>query len=66
MSVMNTKINIHNLVGNIDEIVRKVTANIHCAANPAEACPAQRKKVGDLRRAPPAKMVGEVTEAMKK
>lgn len=66
MQVMTTKINIYNLVGNIDEIVRKVTADIHLAANPAEICPAQRKKVEDLRCTPPAKMVGEISEAMKK
>lgn len=66
MSVMNTKINIYNLVGNIDEIVRKVTADIHLAANPAEACPAQRKKVEDLTPKPPAKIMGKVAEVMKK
>ena len=66
VSVVNTKINIYNLVGNIDEIIRKVKANIHCAANPTEACPARRKKVDDLRRTPSSKMVGSVSEVMKK
>jgi alkyl hydroperoxide reductase subunit AhpC len=66
MAVMNTKITVHNLEGNIDEIIRKVTANIHLAANPAEACPAQQEKVEDLSRSPPATMVGKVAEASKK
>lgn len=56
---MNTKINVYNIVGNIDEIIRKVTADIHLTANPAEACPAPQKKVEDLSRTP-AKKVGDV------
>ena len=66
MSVMNKKINVYNLVGNIDEIIRKVTSNIHLAANPAEACPSQQKKVEDLELKSPAKTVGKATEVMKK
>ena len=64
--VMNAEVNFYNLGRSIDEILRKVTANIHLAANPVEACPAQWKKIGDITLKPSAKMVGKVAEAMKK
>jgi len=62
----NSEMNFYNLGRNIEEILRKVIANKHLAANPAEACPSQWKKIGDLTLKPSAKMVGKVAEAMKK
>ena len=62
----NNDMNFYNLGRNIEEILRKVIANKHLAKNPAEACPAQWKKVGDLTLKPSAKLVGKVSEAMKK
>jgi NADH-dependent peroxiredoxin subunit C len=63
--LLNSEMNFYNLGRNIDEILRKVNANIHLAANPVEACPAQWKKEGDKTLKPSAKMVGKVYEALK-
>ena len=65
-TIMNSEVNFYNLGRNIEEILRKVIANRHLAANPVEACPAQWKKVGDITLKPSAKMVGKVSEAVKK
>ena len=65
-TIMNSEVNFYNLGRNVEEILRKVIANKHLAANPVEACPAQWKKVGDITLKPSAKMVGKVAEAMKK
>ena len=61
----NSEVNFYNLGRNVEEILRKVNANIHLAANPVEACPAQWKKEGDKTLKPSAKMVGKVYEALK-
>ena len=63
--LLNIEVNFYNLGRNIEETLRKVNANIHLAAAPAEACPAQWKKEGDKTLTPSAKMVGKVHEAMK-
>jgi alkyl hydroperoxide reductase subunit AhpC len=62
----NSEVNYFNLGRNIDEILRKVGANKHLAAHPAEGVPAQWKKSGDLTLKPGPKLVGKVAEAMKK
>jgi peroxiredoxin (alkyl hydroperoxide reductase subunit C) len=63
--LLNSEVNFYNLGRNVEEILRKVNANIHLAANPVEACPAQWKKEGDKTLKPSAKMVGKVYEALK-
>ena len=63
--LLNSAVNYYNLGRNIEEMLRKINANIHLAANPVEACPAQWKKEGDKTLKPSAKMVGKVSEAMK-
>lgn len=63
--LLNSEMNFYNLGRNVEEILRKVNANIHLAANPVEACPAQWKKEGDKTLKPSAKMVGKVSEALK-
>ncbi len=63
--LLNSEVNFYNLGRNIEEILRKVNANIHLAANPAEACPVGWAKEGDKTLKPSAKMVGKVYEAMK-
>jgi alkyl hydroperoxide reductase subunit AhpC len=63
--LLNSEVNYYNLGRNIEELLRKVKANIHLAANPVEACPAQWKKEGDKTLKPSAKMVGKVYEALK-
>jgi len=63
--LLNSEMNFYNLGRNVEDILRKVNANIHLAANPVEACPAQWKKEGDKTLKPSAKMVGKVYEALK-
>jgi len=63
--LLNSEVNFYNLGRSIDEILRKIKANSHLAANPAEACPAQWKKEGDKTLKPSAKLVGKVADAMK-
>lgn len=65
-TITNAEVNFYNLGRSIDEILRKISANIHLAANPVEACPAQWRKAGDITLKPSAKMVGKVAEAMQK
>ncbi len=63
--LLNAEVNFYNLGRNVDELLRKLKANIHLAANPAEACPAQWKQEGDKTLKPSAKVVGKVFEALK-
>ncbi len=62
--LLNSEVNFYNLGRNVDEILRKVKANNHLAASPAEACPAQWRQEGDKTLKPSAKMVGKVFEAL--
>jgi peroxiredoxin (alkyl hydroperoxide reductase subunit C) len=64
-TLLNSEVNFYNLGRNIEETLRKVNANIHLAASPAEACPAQWKKEGDKTLKPSAKLVGKIHDAMK-
>jgi peroxiredoxin (alkyl hydroperoxide reductase subunit C) len=63
--LLNSEINYYNLGRNIEETLRKIHANIHLSASPAEACPAQWRKEGDKTLTPSAKIVGKIHEAMK-
>ncbi len=63
--LLNAEVNFYNLGRSVDELLRKIKANIHLAQNPAEACPAQWKQEGDKTLKPSAKMVGKVADAMK-
>ena len=64
-TLLNAEVNYYNLGRNIEELLRKFKANIHLAANPAEVCPAQWKKVGDKTLKPSAKIVGKIYEELK-
>lgn len=64
-ALMNAEVNFYNLGRNIEELLRKLRANIHLASNPVEVCPAQWKKEGDKTLKPSAKIVGKIYEAMK-
>jgi peroxiredoxin (alkyl hydroperoxide reductase subunit C) len=61
----NSEINFYNLGRNIDEILRKLKANLHMAENAAEVCPAQWKQEGDKTLKPSAKIVGKIYETLK-
>ncbi len=62
--LLNSEVNFYNLGRNVEEILRKVNANVHLAASPAEACPAQWKQEGDKTLKPSAKIVGKIFEEM--
>jgi NADH-dependent peroxiredoxin subunit C len=63
--LLNAETNFYNLGRNIEELLRKVKANVHMGAHGEEACPAQWRKSGDKTLKPSAKMVGKVFEALK-
>lgn len=65
-TLLNSEVNFYNLGRNVEEILRKLRANLHMAENVGEACPATWKKEGDKTLNPSAKMVGKVFEAMQK
>lgn len=64
-TLLNAEVNFYNLGRNVEELLRKLKANIHLAANPAEACPAQWKQEGDKTLKPSAKIVGKIHEALR-
>lgn len=64
--LLNAEMNFFNLGRNIEELLRKLRANIHLSAHPAEGVPAQWKQKGDLTLQPGPKLVGRVGKAMKK
>ena len=63
-TLLNAEVNFYNLGRNVEELLRKVQANIHMASA-GDACPAQWRQEGDKTLKPSAKMVGKVSEAMK-
>ena len=63
-TLLNAEINYYNLGRNVDELLRKLRANVHLAANPVEVCPAQWKREGDKTLKPSAKIVGKNHEEM--
>jgi NADH-dependent peroxiredoxin subunit C len=64
-TLLNSEVNFYNLGRNIEEILRKIRANVYLASSPAEACPAQWKKEGDKTLKPSAKIVGKIYEELK-
>ncbi len=62
--LLNTEVNFFNLGRNVDEIVRKIKANIYLAKHDEEACPAQWKEEGDKTLKPSEELVGKVYEAL--
>jgi len=62
--LMASEVNFYNMGRNVDELLRKLKANLHLAKHPDEACPA-RWIEGAKTLKPSAKMVGKVYEALK-
>ena len=60
---MSATVNFYNVGRNMEELVRVMEANVHCAANPAEACPAKWTP-GEKTLTPNEGMVGNVYEAL--
>lgn len=60
-----SEVNFFNLGRNVEELLRKLTANVYLAQNGQEVCPAKWQKAGDKTLVNPgAKMVGKVHEAL--
>jgi alkyl hydroperoxide reductase subunit AhpC len=64
--LMASETNYYNLGRNIDELLRKVKANMYLLRKPAEGCPSKWKDEGDKTLAPSEAMVGRVHEALNK
>lgn len=62
--LMSTEVNYFNLGRNVEELFRKVKANIYLDAHQNEGCPAKWQKDGDKTLKPSAKLVGKVFEAL--
>jgi peroxiredoxin (alkyl hydroperoxide reductase subunit C) len=58
--LMNSEVNFFNLGRNIDELLRKVKANIYLSTHQSEGCPAKWQKEGDKTLHPSAQLVGRV------
>ena len=61
--LVSATVNFYNVGRNMEELVRVMEANVHCAANPAEACPAKWTP-GEKTLTPNEGMVGNVYEAL--
>ena len=63
--LLNMEMNFYNPGRNIDEMMRKVKANIYIGTKTSEVCPSKWKDEGDKTLVNPgAKMVGKVHEAL--
>ncbi len=62
--LLNSEINYYNLGRNIEELIRKLKANIYLSRKKNEACPSKWKDEGDKTLIPTAAMVGRVHEAL--
>ena len=62
--LLNSEVNFYNMGRNIDELLRKLKANIYLGRKPAEGCPSKWKDEGDATLAPSEAMVGRVHEAL--
>lgn len=63
--LVSSEVNFYNLGRNVDELLRKLQANVYLSQHAAEVCPAKWRKSGDKTLAPSAKMVGKVHDALK-
>lgn len=62
--VTNCEVNFYNLGRNIDELMRKLKANLYLTKKKDEGCPSKWKDEGDPTLRPSAQMVGKVHEAL--
>ncbi len=63
--LLNSEVNYYNLGRNIDELLRRVKANIYLNEHGDQGCPAQWKNPGDKTLTPGPQLVGKVYEALK-
>ena len=64
--LMNSEVNWFNMGRNIDELLRKLKANLYLARKPQEGCPSKWKDEGDQTLKPGPELVGRVHEALQK
>ena len=62
--LMNSEVNYFNLGRSVEEILRKVKANIYLSTHQNEGCPAKWQKEGDKTLKPSAELVGRVFYAL--
>ena len=62
--LMNSEVNFYNMGRNIDELIRKLKANIYLRKKKSEACPSKWKDEGDKTLTPGPALVGKVHEAL--
>ena len=63
-TLLNAEVNFYNLGRNVDELLRKLKANIYLAAHEDEGCPARWENAGDKTLKPSEDLVGKVFEAL--
>jgi peroxiredoxin (alkyl hydroperoxide reductase subunit C) len=63
--LMNSEINVLNIGRNMEDLLRRVKANVYLKDAPGEVCPANWKAKGDKTLKPGPHMVGKVHQAMK-
>jgi peroxiredoxin (alkyl hydroperoxide reductase subunit C) len=63
--LMNSEINVLNIGRNMDELLRRLKANVYLKDAPGEVCPAEWKQEGDKTLKPGPEMVGKVHEALR-
>lgn len=62
-TLLASEVNYYNVGRNVDELLRKLRANIHVAKHSDEACPARWTEGGQTLK-PSEKLVGKVYEAL--
>ena len=62
--LLNSEVNFFNLGRSVEELLRKLRANIYLGTHATEACPAQWKGPGDKTLKPSPGLVGKVFEEM--
>ncbi len=63
--LVSSEVNFLNLGRNVDELLRKLRANVYLKDKPAEVCPAEWKEVGDRTLKPGPELVGRVHKALR-
>ncbi len=63
--LMSSEINVLNIGRNMDDLLRRLKANVYLKDVPGEVCPAEWKEKGDKTLKPGPEMVGKVHKALR-
>jgi peroxiredoxin (alkyl hydroperoxide reductase subunit C) len=63
--LMSSEINVLNIGRNMDDLLRRLKANVYLKDAPGEVCPADWKDKGDKTLKPGPEMVGKVHKALR-